>query len=204
MNERSGSADEGLWMVLCVLLLLLLGGAGGLVWFKQREAARVVAAEQMAREAAEMNQMQAQMAMEHAELARHQAEALRAEAATARAAADNQASAAGQPAVPVLYLNQDLWQHVESLADAGPDERVFSLDAVSGEVQFGDGVNGAAPPAGPATIQATYETASGGTVTVSLPETDLRAGAVRAVRTPDGVLRLEVVDPQPVEAPAAK
>jgi len=38
-----------------------------------------------------------------------------------------------------------LWNRVDRLADRGPDERVYQLDAVSGQVTFGNGINGRVP-----------------------------------------------------------
>jgi hypothetical protein len=133
--------------------------------------------------------------MERANMERMNAESALTQAGDGESVADSQTPAAGQPLVPQLYLNQDLWQHIQSFTDALPDAKVFTVDAESGELRFGDGEHGAPPPEGPATIQATYETAGGGTVTVSLPETDLRETRVRARQSADGVLRLEVVDP---------
>lgn len=40
------------------------------------------------------------------------------------------------------------WHEVEDLGAAGPDDRVFSVDPLSGEVTFGDGVNGMRVPQG--------------------------------------------------------
>ncbi|MGI9303099.1 MAG: putative baseplate assembly protein, partial [Gammaproteobacteria bacterium] len=40
------------------------------------------------------------------------------------------------------------WREVDDLDAYGPDDRVFELDEVSGELQFGDGAHGAALPRG--------------------------------------------------------
>jgi hypothetical protein len=96
-----------------------------------------------------------------------------------------------------LYLNQDLWRHVESLADAAPDAKVFTLDPQTGDIRFGDGEHGARPPDGAATIQAEYQAGKGGTVTVYLPAADLQQCRLRAVRLADGTVRLEVTDSKP-------
>jgi predicted phage baseplate assembly protein len=40
------------------------------------------------------------------------------------------------------------WEEVAGLDACGPDERVFELDATTGELQFGDGVHGARLPRG--------------------------------------------------------
>lgn len=49
------------------------------------------------------------------------------------------------------------WQRVPDLTAAGPDDRVYTLDAESGRVTFGDGRNGAIPSAG-STVRASYRT----------------------------------------------
>ena len=41
----------------------------------------------------------------------------------------------------------EIWQVRERLADCGPADRVFALDPVAARVTFGNGVNGAIPPA---------------------------------------------------------
>jgi hypothetical protein len=77
--------------------------------------------------------------------------------------------------ITTLQGQSDDWQEIDDLGVAGaevpvPDSRiapggpkppdgpskVFTLDAESGEVRFGDGAHGARPPAG-ATLRATYE-----------------------------------------------
>jgi predicted phage baseplate assembly protein len=47
------------------------------------------------------------------------------------------------------------WTRVDRLADAGPQQRVYELDALTGRVTFGNGVNGRIPPAG-AQVLVTY------------------------------------------------
>lgn len=54
------------------------------------------------------------------------------------------------------------WREVASLADAGPDERVFVLDPESGVVGFGDGVRGAAVPEGFRNVRAVEYRVGGG------------------------------------------
>jgi hypothetical protein len=50
---------------------------------------------------------------------------------------------------PVAVLvNGEPWRVVDSLADAGPDDAVFTLDGSTGEVTFGDGVHGRVPASG--------------------------------------------------------
>lgn len=201
MNEARDENGEVVWIGLCVLLVLLLFGGGAVLWFQRQHAVR-------AAELAAMSRMQAEEAMAAAEAARRQA--LASQAAAARASAEaggTPAPTAGDPgstsgdgdqapAVPELYLNQDLWRHVESLADAGPEDKVFTLDQESGELQFGDGAHGARPPGGATSVQATYRTGSaGGTATVSLPAADLDRCRLRAVLSTDGVFSLDVFDP---------
>jgi uncharacterized iron-regulated membrane protein len=182
MSERDSSSYEVVWIGLCVALLLIVALAGGFGWFVHQRANRALVESMYAREMAE-----AQRAMAVA------AEA----AAVARQAADAAPDSTGQPVVPELYLNQDLWRHVDALPDAGPDDRVFTIDADSGELRFGDGVNGAAPPTGAVAVQATYRTPSGGTITVFLPAADLSQARLRASHAPDGTVRLELTDQAP-------
>jgi predicted phage baseplate assembly protein len=61
---------------------------------------------------------------------------------------------------PVLALSLELqvdegsgfldWQEVDDLAGAGTDDPVYVLDRTSGDIRFGDGVNGRIPTANPA------------------------------------------------------
>jgi hypothetical protein len=39
------------------------------------------------------------------------------------------------------------WQHRERLSEHGPDDNVYELDATTGQIMFGNGVNGRIPPA---------------------------------------------------------
>jgi predicted phage baseplate assembly protein len=54
------------------------------------------------------------------------------------------------------------WQEVESLAGFGADDRVFVVDHETGEVLFGDGVNGAAVPPGFRNVRAVRYRVGGG------------------------------------------
>lgn len=205
MSEHRDSSGDSIWLVLCVLLILLLAAGGGVLWFQKQQAARAL-------QAAARNRMQAEQALAAAEAAR--LEALRSNAveepvapaegaapAAINATSDPSSSAArSEPLVPELYLNQDLWRHIPSLDSAGPDDKVFTLDTRTGTVRFGDGVHGARPPDGAATVQATYRTGNGGTVTVFLPSADLHRCRLRAVQTGDGQLRLEIADPPGADA----
>ena len=47
-----------------------------------------------------------------------------------------------------VEIDDRAWARVRSLSSAGPDARVFTLDAENGRVRFGDGVHGAIPPQG--------------------------------------------------------
>ena len=206
MNDHRDSTGEGLWIipVLIVLLLLLLAcGGGGVMWIRQQrvtEAQRAMEQAEIARMQAEINMdREARMRLE-AEHNRALHEQLQAESQienTVPRATDEQTRA--QTLVPELYLSQHLWQHVESLVDAAPDARVFSLDPETGQIIFGDGQHGMRPPEGPSTIQATYRTAGGGTVTVSLPAADLRTNPLQATQSQDGTLQLQFSDPPSTE-----
>jgi len=52
------------------------------------------------------------------------------------------------------------WSRCERLSDRGPDERVFELDAGSGRITFGNGINGGIPPA-EAQVLASYAVCDG-------------------------------------------
>src|SRR4029079_1005977 len=47
-----------------------------------------------------------------------------------------------------LAGNWVLWTQVDDPLDAGPQDRVYSLDETTGEIQFGDGLHGMIPPIG--------------------------------------------------------
>jgi predicted phage baseplate assembly protein len=69
------------------------------------------------------------------------------------------------------------WQEVSSLAAFGPDDRVFVVDYATGEITFGDGINGAAVPPGFRNIRVVrYRVGGGGAGAVS-------TGAVNSVIT---------------------
>jgi hypothetical protein len=50
-----------------------------------------------------------------------------------------------------------LWTEVAALADAGPEDQVFVIDA-AGSLLLGDGVHGHRPPVDRGTLKAKYET----------------------------------------------
>ncbi len=53
------------------------------------------------------------------------------------------------------------WQAVEDFFDSGPKSRHYVVDRATGEVKFGDGVRGMAPPIGRSNIKATYQVGGG-------------------------------------------
>ncbi|MER7049323.1 putative baseplate assembly protein [Streptomyces jumonjinensis] len=69
------------------------------------------------------------------------------------------------------------WHEAESLAAYGADDRVFTVDHETGEVTFGDGVHGAAVPAGFRNVRAVRYRVGGG------DDGAVRAGAVNGVVT---------------------
>jgi predicted phage baseplate assembly protein len=69
------------------------------------------------------------------------------------------------------------WREVPSLAGFGSDDRVFVVDHATGEVTFGDGVNGAAVPPGFRNVRAVRYRIGGGRAGA------VPAGAVNAVVT---------------------
>ncbi|MFI0418840.1 putative baseplate assembly protein [Spongiactinospora sp. 9N601] len=69
------------------------------------------------------------------------------------------------------------WREVSSLAAYGPDNRVFAVDHATGEVTFGDGVNGAAVPPGFRNVRAVRYRVGGGSAGA------VPAGAVNGVVT---------------------
>ncbi|HUN41666.1 MAG TPA: putative baseplate assembly protein [Acetobacteraceae bacterium] len=52
------------------------------------------------------------------------------------------------------------WAQMEDLTTAGPNDMVYELDPEAGQITFGDGINGARPPAG-ARIVASYQYGGG-------------------------------------------
>jgi predicted phage baseplate assembly protein len=69
------------------------------------------------------------------------------------------------------------WREVESLAGFGAEDRVFAVDHATGEVTFGDGVNGAAVPPGFRNVRAVSYRVGGGSAGA------VRAGAISGVVT---------------------
>jgi hypothetical protein len=60
-----------------------------------------------------------------------------------------------------LLVNGEQWRQTDNLKGSAPDDRVFSLDAETGVVTFGDGIHGRRLPAGNTTIHATYKQGGG-------------------------------------------
>ncbi len=54
------------------------------------------------------------------------------------------------------------WQEVDDLSQFGPDDRVYLLDRASGEVTFGDGINGQSVPVGFRNVRAVSYRVGGG------------------------------------------
>ena len=67
-----------------------------------------------------------------------------------------------------------LWDRIDDLALAGPEDRVYMLDPYDGSVRFGDGRTGRVPPDGDRNIRIEY--ANGGGARGNVPE-----GAVNAL-----------------------
>lgn len=68
-----------------------------------------------------------------------------------------------------IRVDGEVWQIVESLKEAGPEDRVYTLDRKAGNIRFGDGGNGARLPTG-SRISTTYRTgvgASGNVASIS-------------------------------------
>lgn len=52
------------------------------------------------------------------------------------------------------------WSRRERLSECGPDDKVYALDEGTGRITFGNGINGAMPPAG-STIRVSYRVSDG-------------------------------------------
>ncbi len=53
------------------------------------------------------------------------------------------------------------WSPVDSFLDSGPEDRHYRIDRITGQVYFGDGINGKVPPAGTDNIKISYKTGGG-------------------------------------------
>ena len=71
-----------------------------------------------------------------------------------------------------VVVNREAWHLVDSLADAGPDDAVFTLNPSTGEITFGDGVRGRVPKSGSIIVRYRQERQSGdGNTTISVRTT---------------------------------
>lgn len=59
------------------------------------------------------------------------------------------------PGSATVYVDGTAWTQVDSLATAGPDDHVYTLDPATGKITFGDGTHGAIPESG-AQVTASY------------------------------------------------
>jgi predicted phage baseplate assembly protein len=87
------------------------------------------------------------------------------------------------------------WTRVASLADAGPEDRFYTLDAATGVLQFGDGVHGAAVPDGFRNVRALVYQVGGGamgavdaaTITTQLSSAPFVTGVSNPLRATGGM-----------------
>ena len=63
---------------------------------------------------------------------------------------------------PFLQGDWVLWNQVDSFIGLGPEDRVYRLDPVTGEIQFGNDRQGRIPPAGSGHIRAIHYQTGGG------------------------------------------
>lgn len=91
-----------------------------------------------------------------------------------------------QSAVPGQPGDWVLWRQVGDPADSGPGERVYALDAASGEIRFGDGLHGAIVPIGRDAVMAfRYRRTEPGTGAAgTAPANEVTDGASLTVVTP--------------------
>ncbi len=69
------------------------------------------------------------------------------------------------------------WKEVDSFYESGVDSRHYSIDRLTGQVLFGDGVKGMIPPAGTANVVAEYYRIGGGA------RGNVTSGVITALRT---------------------
>ena len=78
-----------------------------------------------------------------------------------------------------------LWSKVADPLDAGPTERVYSLDEATGEIRFGNGRHGAIPPVGRDSIVAfRYARTEAAPGAIDVPANDLRGRALLSLVSP--------------------
>jgi predicted phage baseplate assembly protein len=80
------------------------------------------------------------------------------------------------------------WEPCERLADAGPHDRVYEVDTARAAIAFGNGINGATPPAG-ALVYVSYGVSDGAAGNVAAG----KSWVVRGVRGVFGVNRDPIV-----------
>lgn len=185
MSDSRTSSAEGIWIGLCILLVILLAVAVGVAWLERQHGAREVNAHAAAQDV--IARLRERNAILENRILLLEAN---------RAGLSLHSLQSRTALVPELHLNQDLWRHVESLEDAGPEDKVFTVDSVTGELRFGDGEQGARPPDRTVAIRVEYRMGRNGNVTVVLPAADLQENLLRAVRLPKGMLRLDVTHPK--------
>ena len=66
-----------------------------------------------------------------------------------------------------VFVDGDAWISISSLAEAGPEDKVFALDRETGTLVFGDGIHGNIPPIG-ATLTVSYRSGGGAVGNVAL------------------------------------
>jgi hypothetical protein len=76
-------------------------------------------------------------------------------------------SMVSETAIIIVTVNDIPWTRLPSLANSGSEAAVFAVDAETGAVVFGDGLNGQAPPVG-STIVVTYRYGLGSTGSISM------------------------------------
>ena len=69
------------------------------------------------------------------------------------------------------------WSRVDDFFGSGPRDRHYVLDGASGELIFGDGINGLIPPIGSNNIKASYKSGGGA-------EGNVASGEINAIKTP--------------------
>lgn len=74
------------------------------------------------------------------------------------------------------------WTAVDDLDDMGPQAKIFVLHREEGELIFGDGKNGAVPPAGADNVQATYRYGAGSATKPGTKACDEHYRRTRATR----------------------
>ncbi|MEA2292446.1 MAG: hypothetical protein QOE86_85 [Solirubrobacteraceae bacterium] len=92
-----------------------------------------------------------------------------------------------------------VWTEVDDLAGAGPEDRVFLLDAAAGTVTFGDGLHGRAVPSGYRNVVARVYATGGGTS--GLPAPGARIGAQRSIPNLTGATVLSITTGADAETP---